>query len=552
MQFHIRRFSTHSYIPILAILIASGVMTTSIRRGIEFGDEGYYLQLLLDLERNGLSDSPFRTPHQLAALVQLPLILIFRFFNSGTEDLALFLRSSYQVLSLVAAVMLYFALERRFTRFAATVASLLMCAFIPLYLPTLSYNTLVLCAFTIATTSQFLCLNTDSKWHRYPLAIISCGAWVIGCLAYPTFSIVAVINLLIVLSQARKDPKKKLVSTLMLFFGATTSLLLLRTAGISWFNEVFEYQRALISASRHKEDSGMQLDFFNISVGLPLALIVVSRFISSPLAKMLTVWTALLVTMASDAAPNLPRTHFVITIIGLGFIVQSLVKPKLELFRASCIEYIVLLATALVVTVAVSSSGGTSLNLALGTLIPSSFQLATWLDQTRRIEKVGLNLSVLCLVLRIYQLSYSNHYGDALKDPVKVETGVYRGLTTSRENALLLKDYQEFLERKGLTGSNVVYVGVNSGLLIDSNLNLLQVSPWPIERVAVEHAKLATRYMDVLNPKPDVVLVDSHWYINPFGYQFFCLYQLEESHQLSNGNALEIWRFNNSLPVCPF
>lgn len=545
-----RRLWGSKALPLLVILITSVAMTPSIRRGVEFGDEGYYLQLLLNLEEKGFAESQFRTPHQLAALVQLPLLATFRYFNNNIDGLALFLRTSYQVLSLISAVLLFLTLAKTFSRTSALVGSLSICTFIPSYLPTLSYNTLVMIAFTVAFTSQLLSLESDRRWARSILALISCIAWIVGCLAYPTFVVVAAMNVLILLTRAGDNPRAKPIALLLLTASALTALLLLGNIDFSWFVEAFRYQRAVSAGYRNLGDTGIQLDVLRPSVITSIGLLVISGLSSKPLIRTLSIVVAILTILTSSASPQLPRTHFVIAIVGLGFAIQSVLKKRISLISPTCIEYVVPLSLTFCLVLA-SSSGATSMNLALATIVPAGIQLATWLNHAHQIEEVGLHLSAICLILLIVHWSYTNHYGDSVKDPVIVETGVYKGLTTSRENALLLKDYQNFLQRKGLSGSTVAYVGVNSGLLIDANLKLLQISPWPIDRKALEHAKMATRYMDELNPKPGAVLIDSHWYINPFGYQFFCLYQLEESQQLSNGNALEIWTFNDSLSVCP-
>lgn len=525
-------------------------MTPSIRRGVEFGDEGYYLQLLLDLEKNGFANSPFRTPHQLAALVQLPLLKIFRYLSDDIDGLVLYLRSCYQLLSLLAALLLYLALAKAFNRPAAMAGSLLVCAFIPHYLPTLSYNSLVMCAFVIAFTSQLLSLNSPQRLTRYIFALISCVAWIVGSLSYPTFSVVAALNFLFVLAKGRSNPRIMPISLLIFSSSAVTALWLFKIIEFSWFSDAFNYQRAVAAGYGAKGNTGVQLDFMNPLVIAPIGLLVFSAFLVKPLIKTLTVTAAILVALTSNASPNLPRTHLVIAILGLGFAIQSVLKKRSALMRLDSMEYVLPLSLTFSLVLA-SSSGGASMNLALAMIMPAGIQLSKWFGGPYRLERLGLQLTAVSIFGLIFYWSFVNHYGDSLVIQTRVHAGAYGGLTTSLENALLLEEYQEFFQQHSLIGSTITYVGVNSGLLVDSDLELLQLSPWPIEREAIEHAKISTQYMDDLNPKPSVVVLDSHWYINPFGYQFFCLYQLEDSQKLSNGNTLEIWRFNDSLPVCP-
>jgi hypothetical protein len=198
-----------------------------------------------------------------------------------------------------------------------------------------------------------------------------------------------------------------------------------------------------------------------------------------------------------------------------------------------------------------TSSGPTSMNLALAVVIPAALHITDSVRGTLQKIQIVQTIPVLFLALVIPYFSLVNHYGDSLIDPTNIEDGVYAGLITSRENSLLLKDYTRILTQNSLAGTEVTYSGVNLGLLLDSDLRLIQISPWPIEREATGHAEISTNFLNDLSLLPRNAIIDSHWYINPFGFQFRCLYELVRSDPLSNGNTLETWAKNTSLPVCP-
>jgi hypothetical protein len=540
---------TASMLPILGLVATSALMTPAIRRGIEFGDEGYYVQLLVELDRNGFAQTPFRTPHMLTALVQLPLFRLFRFLNESGDGLVLFLRTCYQVLAFCAAVSLYFLISKSSSRLSAFIGASLACTFIPLYLPALSYNTLAMCAFIIAVSTQFLSLHGESKFARGGLMALSCAWWTIGCLSYPTFAIVAGFNFLFILTGIRRNRKLANYALFLTLVFITAGLLTIKQTGLSWLVDSYSYQRAVATGYQEKGNTGVQVEFLKLGFIGPLLLLSASGFTKRLGLKSTLVVLAIVIGHFAKTSPNLPQTHVIVTLLGLSYAIQVVIRNRRSIFDITMLQVTVVFSLVFGL-VYVASSGATSMNLALALVVPAALHVNQLLGNKIRLSQLAPKSPVLLLVLVIPYLSFTNHYGDGVVDPTRIDHGVYAGLTTSHENALLLEDYTRILGQNTLAGAKATYSGVNLGLLLDSDLQLVQISPWPIEREATGHAKLSANFLNDLDSLPKNVIIDSHWYLNPFGYQFRCLYELVRSDPLSNGNSLETWALNVSLPVC--
>lgn len=149
--------------------------------GVDLGDEPFYVAMPY---RFLLGDRPFIdewNPTQGAALIEMPFVRLFIHLRGGTDGILLYARHLYFLLSCLLGLAAFRMLRPHLDAAPAAAIALIPICFVPLGLPTLSYNTIGYGAFTIGI---FLALRGTAA-HVAGAGILH-G---VAALAYPPMAI---------------------------------------------------------------------------------------------------------------------------------------------------------------------------------------------------------------------------------------------------------------------------------------------------------------------------------------------------------------------------
>ncbi len=119
--------------------------------GFDWSDEAYYCALS---NRFLTGDKLFENAwdiHQSGAVITLPLLVLFRFFNHGSNDgVLLFLRIIFIAVQSLTAFYMFYLLRKRYRLITAFTAAAIYLSFVPFCINSFSYNTWSLLFLTLS------------------------------------------------------------------------------------------------------------------------------------------------------------------------------------------------------------------------------------------------------------------------------------------------------------------------------------------------------------------------------------------------------------------
>lgn len=530
------------------ILLVSVLLLARAFFGFDLTDEAYYLATAFDRAARGLDMSGSYSIHQTSALLTAPLAMIYRLLSGSMQGSLLFFRIAYVAVTAVAALAVYRTIQKGgFGHGAALTVALVFEVFCPLAIPTFSYNTLLLIFLALSLCALFSAKRTGRS------AAASGACFAFAAFAYPPAVLCLPVYAFMVRLRGKQPMQTGVWPRIAAGMAASGCMLMLSYAGTPW-DAVKDILQNMFKDPEHQGISLMMkmrtyASGFLKTYGLPALLLNSLLFLCACLLRRVrdeqkrkTFIACLcwgLLAAFAFALTHLIRLSRDGTIkISLLMHLFTFAFPILWTASGQKQRSLMLLwALGLVVSVAVHFGTNNGFIVSAYPLIFSSAASLLCADRVLRPYgkwlKAFAALAAAGFVLLAGYYRVASVYRDA---PIaalgtRVETGVARGLRTTKENAARYHSLQSGLSayRDELRGKNMLVSVLLPWVYPETETAVAAPNAW---RTPLNSERLVRYYARYPQLIPDAVLVIRDGAENPPG-GFFTGERLD-THYYSN------------------
>jgi len=457
-----------------AVLLVAVFFATlyRLRLSLNFNDESFYLAMpyrFLLGDRMFVDELIF---FQLSSVIVYPLIAL-RVHLQGVDGLVLFVRYAYLVFGLLVGCSAFLLFRRSLAWPLALASMLIVPAFVPWGLPSLSYNTMGAGFLVVGLAAGCGGVHYEKKW----LLMVAGAAQAASAVAYPTLVVVAAVYGLILL---RLTYSRGLLWAAAFLSGLTVIwlpvLLGLWKIGFSHLIEAYSFSAVL---GAYFGGSSKVIAIFKDTARsilmyplLPLAVIslVGAHSLNSPNARRVqAILTVLLpVTLIAWRRLHVPvQSLGIVALWGLLAVVIYATGEEDENDRA-VFMHIVIPSLIAGFVYAWSSSNG-FLNAGFG-LLPaalgasylyakSTIRLLRDFGFSRRPSEFATIIPLGLLVSMVVYVQFQFFYFDGSRSELThtIDSGPFRGIRTSEAHASLIEDLQRDLRRFTVAQDRILF-----------------------------------------------------------------------------------------------
>lgn len=521
-----RFVTTHGlYVALLAVLLP--VYWWQLRYGVDISDEGYYVVHPASWLRTSSAETGNLSPHQFSAVLYYPLVRVYALLHPDLAGIILFLRRAY----LCGSVLTCFAAYRFFLRVVspavATLSALSLLVFIPLSLPTLSYNTLALFGLGsgLFTLARALIDRDATGKGGWPSLVVATGLMAIGGCAYPSVALLAPLAIAALFWLFPTQRRYLLIAfvALVLFAGAVFTVITIQLGGLERVAEIVDFSRKLYAGSMGEKIEAARESLFGMGqlylpCSLTLLLGTVRRIFRSAAARPLFL-VGLIAVVGWWLTGNRPsalftKGHDVVFILCAGFL-PLLPLPRPSLPPADRLLAVMLLVGLFGGVLVASSAVAGLINYPILGILAVSCGLALSARGDGRSEAVVAGACGVVAVVAWSTLTYV--YAEVpLASPTVAPTaysghvrrGPYDGLRTQPWKRDLLEGVKDQLRLYESRCRTIDFWMSSSGLYLDTPFELRTPMPYWLEDVKTTHLreKLIRHYENERN-RPDLVIL---------------------------------------------
>jgi len=190
----IKEYNLKSKLPhiisVIILVLMAALLISRSQFGLDWSDETYYSAMTYT---NLMSGGIFQNMHLLSfwPLILGPLVDLYIIVAGNTSGIILFLRICYILFTLGLSIYLYKTAVKVVTPWVAFIVSAILLIFIPVNIPTLSYNSIVI----LMTLLSILLINNGITGNKisYFHIILSGFCFGIAVVSYPTILIALLV-----------------------------------------------------------------------------------------------------------------------------------------------------------------------------------------------------------------------------------------------------------------------------------------------------------------------------------------------------------------------
>jgi hypothetical protein len=457
-------------------------LTRRLSLGVDLTDEAFYIAATNSFLMGQPSFALVVSPMQLASIFIAPFVAIYRLFIPDSTAIVLSLRYYYVCLTMITSLILFL----RIRLFLSTVPTILIAclpmAWMPFSLPACSYNTLALNFFLMAMA---LNASVGQKCLRTWLAISI--LLFMACVAYPTFSVVALIYFTASFFSLEKLERLSLTKAVLLFLGLSvfTGCALIAFEGLApfvkglhWTSSHSQYMNSYKLSVLSRQ---FTLNVWIRHIGLSL-LFAITFLICRDRGIRLSSLIAFPIVLAwigfnPSSSISMP-THEVITSLTFSYVFYLFfIEVRcVPLHKQLNMSFICAFCAGLVTT---WSSANGLLNFAVGSFPAVIFGGAIFAKRMMHQPHANSNLQIFnafsLILLSFFVLGFSfDIYGEAGAKPKaltwKIREGPFKNLRTVSQRGHLIEQLQDDL-RQYCSSKNSMYVIGASGIYLLGNAN---------------------------------------------------------------------------------
>lgn len=508
--------------------------------GFDWSDEAHYFNTANRMLNGDRLFQEIQGPGMFPAVIVLPLVFLYKAIAESTEGILIFMRFCYIALTLATSVLFYCSIKKHTTFVSGLLASLIFFSFSSVV--TLSYNTMMI-QFT-AIAILLIVPHTEvnkSTWIRYALSGFFTA---LAVQSYPTAVIVIPVFILYILlekSQGFTGKKQKL--TVLLCYaggGFAVALIFLLTVLINSSLSAMMQNFGWVFVDEEHSVGGFSLfgyvaRIFGL-IGLPL---LISYTI------VLAVGIVLSFLKNKEYIKSCGNILMWLSVLTATFLVIT----KASLFGKSMFQYIIYLATVLIMPVMyfvkgrkwhfsiwifliglvmTLSVGYASNNVvsyciypmifaACGTIIYAGYILQND-EAAKKAGKVCLQsafgILVTFMILSCFTYIYRDSYYTKLN--TRLQSGPAKGIYTTAESAKKYEETVSAIDRYMPENGNVLYV---------------KLLPF-----GYLHSKARPAYSRLWRTNLDSELFEKYYELNP-GKLPDAIYIVNENYGVTNGRV---------------
>lgn len=506
------------------LVLAVAMLCARAFYGFDRTDESYYLATAFDRSLRGLDMSGVYGVFPFSTLLLWPLIAAYRCAVGSMEGGLLFMRLSYCLCSGLTAWAVFRSLKRHVKEWIAGLCAVACAAYSPLAIGTFSYNTMFI-LFTIMT----LCaLSGVPKKSRLLLAGLLAGCAIVS---YPSAVVLLPLFLYAAFLQTKETGTGRMQRTLWAFYGvAAVGMITLLSFAATPMDALLDTAQQVLNEPDHWQDDKIAMLHGYIygiltTFGLPAVFLYFCLFCYACVKRLApgkeppdeayrtAVCWGLLVAVALSIAHWLRSPLPDIVKINLLLYLFAPASPVLwvlsdEKPRGPVLLWVFGLLTSLIVHFTTNNGFYLSAWPLMFCSLMSVLYAARLFSPRGRALKACAALALVCFAGLMLAFRITTVYRDAPLPQLntKIETGVAKGLYTTKERAQAYETLQKSLSgiKPQLRGKKLLVIPLEPWLYPETETLIAGPHAW---RVTADDTRLEGYYERYPQLLPDWVLM---------------------------------------------